>query len=106
MNEHDQSLILPNDDHNQQLVANVHPSDWVNPEPTGRYNIVVIGAGTAGLITAVVAASLGAKVALIEKHLGTASMSDASGRKEWSEQRGPGPISGRPRNMASILLSG
>jgi pyruvate/2-oxoglutarate dehydrogenase complex dihydrolipoamide dehydrogenase (E3) component len=30
---------------------------------------VVIGAGTAGLITAVIAASLGAKVALIEKHL-------------------------------------
>jgi pyruvate/2-oxoglutarate dehydrogenase complex dihydrolipoamide dehydrogenase (E3) component len=29
----------------------------------------VIGAGTAGLITAVIAASLGAKVALIEKHL-------------------------------------
>ena len=47
----------------------MHPSNWVNPEPAGRYNIVVIGAGTAGLITAVIAASLGAKVALIEKHL-------------------------------------
>ncbi|HBR51746.1 MAG TPA: FAD-containing oxidoreductase [Nitrospira sp.] len=69
MSEHAQSLVLPNDEYNQQLVANVHPPDWVNPEPTGRYNIVVIGAGTAGLITAVVAASLGAKVALIEKHL-------------------------------------
>ncbi len=69
MSEHDQSLVLPNDEYNQQLVANVHPPDWVNPEPTGRYNIVVIGAGTAGLITAVVAASLGARVALIEKYL-------------------------------------
>jgi pyruvate/2-oxoglutarate dehydrogenase complex dihydrolipoamide dehydrogenase (E3) component len=69
MSELGQSLMLPNDEHNQQLVDNVHPSDWVNPEPTGRYNIVVIGAGTAGLITAVVAASLGAKVALIEKQL-------------------------------------
>jgi pyruvate/2-oxoglutarate dehydrogenase complex dihydrolipoamide dehydrogenase (E3) component len=69
MSEHGQSLILPNDEYNQQLVANVHPADWINPEPTGRYNIVVVGAGTAGLITAVVAASLGAKVALIEKHL-------------------------------------
>jgi len=64
-----QSLVLPHDEYNRQLVANVHPADWVNPEPAGRYNIVVIGAGTAGLITAVVAASLGAKVALIEKHL-------------------------------------
>ena len=67
--EHDQSLMLPNDEYNQQLVANVHPLNWINPEPTGRYNMVVIGAGTAGLITAVVAASLGAKVALIEQHL-------------------------------------
>ncbi len=69
MSEHGQSLLLPNDDYNQELVANVHPAGWINPEPTGRYNIVVIGAGTAGLITAAVAASLGAKVALIEKHL-------------------------------------
>ncbi len=69
MSTHDQPLLTPNDEFNQQLVANVHPADWVNPEPTGRYNIVVVGAGTAGLITAVVAASLGAKVALIEKHL-------------------------------------
>jgi pyruvate/2-oxoglutarate dehydrogenase complex dihydrolipoamide dehydrogenase (E3) component len=69
MSQHDEHFVLPNDEYNQQLVANVHPSDWINPEPTGRYNIVVIGAGTAGLITAVIAASLGAKVALIEKHL-------------------------------------
>lgn len=69
MSEQHQPLVLPFDESNQQLVRNVHPSDWVNPDPTGRYNIVVVGAGTAGLITAVVAASLGAKVALIEKHL-------------------------------------
>ena len=62
-------MIYPLDEHNHILVENVHPSNWVNPEPAGRYNIVVIGAGTAGLITAVIAASLGAKVALIEKHL-------------------------------------
>ena len=64
-----QHLILPDDEHNRNLVANVHPSNWVNPEPVDRYNIVVIGAGTAGLVTAVVAAGLGAKVALIERHL-------------------------------------
>lgn len=69
MSQHDERVMMPEDEHNQRLVANVHPSDWVNPEPSGRYNIVVIGAGTAGLITAVIAASLGAKVALIEKYL-------------------------------------
>jgi pyruvate/2-oxoglutarate dehydrogenase complex dihydrolipoamide dehydrogenase (E3) component len=62
-------LVLPWDRHNQRLVSNVHPSDWVNPTPAPRYNLVVIGAGTAGLVTAVGAAGLGAKVALIERHL-------------------------------------
>lgn len=69
MSQHDKSLIQPDDEYNRILADNVHPSSWVNPESTGRYNIVVLGAGTAGLITAVIAASLGAKVALIEQHL-------------------------------------
>jgi hypothetical protein len=37
--------VLPDDVHNQTLIGNVHPGDWTNPEPTGRYNLVVIGAG-------------------------------------------------------------
>ena len=61
--------LLPLDEHNRQLQHNTHPTDWVNPTPNGRYNLVVIGAGTAGLVTAAGAAGLGAKVALIEKHL-------------------------------------
>ncbi len=61
--------LTPWDSHNQRLVSNVRPSDWANPTPAPRYNLVVIGAGTAGLVTAVGAAGLGAKVALIEKHL-------------------------------------
>src|SRR6516165_9600868 len=62
-------VMLPEDVHNQALVANVHPADWVNPDPAPRYNLVVIGAGTAGLVTAAGAAGLGAKVALVERHL-------------------------------------
>jgi pyruvate/2-oxoglutarate dehydrogenase complex dihydrolipoamide dehydrogenase (E3) component len=61
--------VPPPDAHNATLVANVHPPDWKNPTPDGRYNLVVIGAGTAGLITSLVAASLGAKVALVERFL-------------------------------------
>lgn len=61
--------VLPHDPHDRTLVANVHPTDWTNPEPASRYNLVVIGAGTAGLVTAAGAAGLGAKVALIERHL-------------------------------------
>lgn len=62
-------LVLPDDEHNRALVAAVHPDGWVNPTPAGRYNLVVVGAGTAGLVSAAGAAGLGAKVALVEKHL-------------------------------------
>lgn len=61
--------LLPDDSYNKILADNVHPGDWINPEPAGRYNLVVVGAGTAGLIAAAGAAGLGAKVALIERHL-------------------------------------
>jgi pyruvate/2-oxoglutarate dehydrogenase complex dihydrolipoamide dehydrogenase (E3) component len=46
----------------------VFPAGWRNPEPAARYNLVVIGAGPAGLITAIAAAGLGARVALVERH--------------------------------------
>jgi len=65
------NLISPIDTYNQQLLAQVHPADWVNPTPAEVYDLVVIGAGTAGLVVAAGAAGLGVglKVALIEKHL-------------------------------------
>jgi len=63
------TIVEPWDAHNRALVENVHPPAWVNPEPAPRYNLVVIGAGTAGLVTAAGATGLGAKVALIERHL-------------------------------------
>ncbi|MGF1602769.1 MAG: mercuric reductase [Thermosynechococcaceae cyanobacterium] len=63
--------LPPMDIYNQKLIANVHPPDWVNPTPVECYDLVVIGSGTAGLVTAKGAAGLGVglKVALIEKHL-------------------------------------
>ncbi len=61
--------LQPPDQFNEQLIRNVHPPDWINPEPSGRYNLVVIGAGTAGLVSSAGAAILGAKVALIERAL-------------------------------------
>lgn len=45
------------------------PEDYVNPTPQGGYHLVILGAGPAGLIAAIGAAGLGAKVALVEKHL-------------------------------------
>lgn len=68
-NETDIEALHPLDQHNRKLRDNVHPPAWVNPTPASRYNLVVIGAGTAGLVTAAGAAGLGAKVALIERSL-------------------------------------
>ncbi|MBW4489214.1 MAG: mercuric reductase [Trichocoleus desertorum ATA4-8-CV12] len=61
--------VLPEDAYNQALVEQVHPPNWENPQPAASYNLVVIGGGTAGLVAAAGAAGLGAKVALVEKHL-------------------------------------
>jgi pyruvate/2-oxoglutarate dehydrogenase complex dihydrolipoamide dehydrogenase (E3) component len=61
--------LQPDDEHNRLLAKNVHPPEWQNPTPDGRYNLVVLGAGTAGLVAAAGAAGMGAKVALIERQL-------------------------------------
>lgn len=61
--------LLPRDEHNRRLLANVHPTDWTNPEPAELYDLVVLGAGTAGLVSAAGAAGLGARVALVERNL-------------------------------------
>ena len=53
----------------QRLLGRVRPEGWVNPVPAGRYDLVVVGAGTGGLVSAAIGAALGAKVALVEKAL-------------------------------------
>ena len=62
-------MIQPLDSHNQRLLAQVRPPDWRNPDPASQYDLVVIGGGTAGLVCAVGAAGLGARVALVERGL-------------------------------------
>lgn len=64
-----QPLLLPDDEHNRELIRNTHPLEWINPEPKGRYNLVVLGAGTAGLTAAGGCAAVGGRVAIIERYL-------------------------------------
>lgn len=64
-----EKMVLTGDSHDRQLVENCHPPGRLNPTPTGKYNLVVIGGGTAGLVSAAGAAGLGAKVALVERNL-------------------------------------
>jgi pyruvate/2-oxoglutarate dehydrogenase complex dihydrolipoamide dehydrogenase (E3) component len=63
------ALLLSHDAYDAALLANVRPPGWANPRPAARYNLVVLGGGTAGLVTAAGAAALGAKVALVENNL-------------------------------------
>ncbi len=57
------------DDADERLRSVVHPEGWINPEPKARYHLVVVGAGTGGLVSAAIAAGLGARVALVERDL-------------------------------------
>jgi pyruvate/2-oxoglutarate dehydrogenase complex dihydrolipoamide dehydrogenase (E3) component len=60
---------LSNDQYDRQLVTNVRPAGWINPEPRDRYHLAVIGGGPAGLMVASIARGLGARGALVERHL-------------------------------------
>ena len=66
--------VWPLDQHNTTLLNNVHPAEWQDPMPnqsdgSSHYDMVVIGGGTAGLITASGSAGVGARVAMIEEHM-------------------------------------
>lgn len=59
--------LLADDPHDQALSENTHPREWPQPNPRAKYGLVVLGGGTAGLVSAAVGAMLGAKVALVER---------------------------------------
>jgi pyruvate/2-oxoglutarate dehydrogenase complex dihydrolipoamide dehydrogenase (E3) component len=58
--------FLPHDDYNATLVSHVYPTDYLNPSPSDEYDLVVIGAGVAGLLSVITAKWLGKRCALIE----------------------------------------
>ena len=66
--------VWPMDAHNTELLDHVHPPDWKDPKAnksdgSSTYDMVVIGAGAGGLVSAASAAGVGAKVAIIEENL-------------------------------------
>jgi len=61
--------IASDDAADRRLVEHVHPPAWRNPQAAASYDLVVLGGGTAGLVSAMGAAGLGARVALVERHL-------------------------------------
>ncbi len=65
----DATVSAPLDAFEHKRLAEVQPEAWSNPEPSGPYQLVIVGAGPAGIVAAREAAALGARVALIERHL-------------------------------------
>ena len=61
--------LTPDDAHNRELRELVRPGRWPLSDTSKIYDLVAIGGGTAGLVAAAGAAMLGARVALIERHL-------------------------------------
>jgi pyruvate/2-oxoglutarate dehydrogenase complex dihydrolipoamide dehydrogenase (E3) component len=67
--DHKPLQFLPLDDEsNQTLLANVHPVDYLNPNPSEEYDLVVLGAGVAGILSVITAKWLGKRCALVESH--------------------------------------
>ena len=62
-------MTLADDPHDRLMIENCHPPRHVNPVPSGKYNLVAIGAGAAGLVSAGGAGGLGAKAAIVERGL-------------------------------------
>lgn len=62
-------VLLRDDAHDRQVIENCHPPGHVNPTPTGKYNLIAIGAGAAGLVSAGGAGGLGARAAIVERAL-------------------------------------
>ncbi len=42
--------VSPLDEQNVKLLNNVHPKEWIDPAGEGKYNLVVIGADSGGLV--------------------------------------------------------
>lgn len=57
------------DEHNCDLLDAVRPINWVDPKAHNKYDIIAIGGGAGGLVTAAGAAGVGAKAALIERNM-------------------------------------
>ncbi|MBB6240795.1 mercuric reductase [Rhodanobacter sp. MP1X3] len=65
----DASITAPQDAWEDKRLADLHPVAWANPKPMDWYQLVIVGAGSAGVAAAELAIAMGLKVAMIERHL-------------------------------------
>ncbi|HVA58561.1 MAG TPA: mercuric reductase [Gemmatimonadaceae bacterium] len=96
----------PFDAPNAHWAGNVSPRGWPLPPKRDRYHLVVIGGGTAGLVSAAIGAGLGARVALVERamlggdclNVGCVpSKAVIRAARGWHDARGSAAAFGGPR---------
>lgn len=101
----------------RRLLANVRPPEWRNPAPAEQYDLVVVGAGTGGLVSAAIGAALGARVALVERdRMGgdclnygcVPSKALLRSARSWAEARGSaerfgGPATSGPGDFQAVM---
>jgi len=101
----------------RRLFDNVRPSTWHNPRPASRYDLLVVGAGTGGLVSAAIGAALGARVALVERsrmggdclnHGCVPSKAILRAARSWAEARGSaerfgGPDASGPGDFGAVM---
>jgi len=61
--------VWPLDEHNIKTLDAVHPRGWEDPEPAAEYDLIAIGAGAGGLVSAKQSGRRGARSAMISEHL-------------------------------------
>lgn len=64
---HMHDLLL--DKHNRDTLNHCRPINWVDPDIDGTYDLVAIGGGAGGLVSAIGAAIVGGKAAIIERNI-------------------------------------
>ena len=65
--EHLPEILL--DEFNRKTLDNCRPIKWVDPDYIEKYDLIAIGAGAGGLVSAIGAALSGGKAAIIERNL-------------------------------------
>ncbi len=65
----DASITTTEDAWEEKRLSDLHPTGWINPTPASSYQLLIIGAGSAGVAAAEMAVAMGLKVAMVERHL-------------------------------------
>ena len=74
---------MDRNENERDLSANARPADWTNPKAEGRYRLVIIGAGPAGLTAAYELGKVGHTATVLESDRVVGGISRTVERDGW-----------------------